>query len=294
MPNITKNIPVIAFILLGTIWGSNFIYMKLASELISPAQIVFFRVLFGFLPILAYALFKKSLRIAHLKHSVHFIVMALLATTLYYYSFAKGASLLLSGLAGALSGSIPLFAFILAIIFIPEEKPSLMKILGIVIGFIGVVIIARPSGDSLLSSNFEGVLYMIAGSLSVGASFVYARKFITPLNIPASALTTYQLGFAMILLAATTSYDGIGNIWGNYNAAIGLVVGLGLLGTGLAYIIYYYIVSTLGAVSASSVTYIPPLVALLIGAVIIGEPIELIDYLATALIFVGVYMLKRR
>ncbi len=294
MSKITNNLPIISFILLGTIWGSNFIYMKLASELITPAQIVFFRVLFGFLPILSYAIFKKSLRMAHLKHSAHFIVMALLATTLYYYGFAKGASLLLSGLAGALSGSIPLFTFILAIIFIPEEKSSLMKVLGIIIGFIGVVIIARPSGDSLLSSNFEGVLYMVAGSLSVGASFVYARRFITPLNIPASALTTYQLGFAMILLAFTTNYDGIGNIWADNNAAIGMIVGLGLLGTGLAYIIYYYIVSTMGAIAASSVTYIPPLVALLIGVVLVGEPIELLDYLATALIFIGVYVLKRR
>ena len=84
------------------------------------------------------------------------------------------------------------------------------------------------------------------------------------------------------------------NILTSTHALVGLVVGLGLLGTGLAYILYYYIVKQLGAVSASSVTYIPPVVALLIGALIVGEPIEMADYGATLLIFTGVFLLKRK
>ena len=103
--------PLIAFILLGTIWGSNFIYMKLAAELITPLQIVFFRVLFGFAPVAVYAYTTRTLSWTHIKYSHHFLAMALLATAIYYYGFAKGASLLLSGVAGALSGAIPLFPF---------------------------------------------------------------------------------------------------------------------------------------------------------------------------------------
>lgn len=68
---------------------------------------------------------------------------------------------------------------------------------------------------------------------------------------------------------------------------------LGLLGTAGAYIIYYFIVDKLGAVAASSVSYIPPVVALLIGALIVGEPIAAIDYAATFAIFTGVFLLKR-
>jgi len=71
-----------------------------------------------------------------------------------------------------------------------------------------------------------------------------------------------------------------------------LIIGLGFLGTGLAYILYYYIVDELGAVTASSVTYIPPIIALLIGAVVVNEPIANVDYVATALIFLGVFLLK--
>jgi drug/metabolite transporter (DMT)-like permease len=286
--------PVMAFLLLGVIWGSNFIYMKLASNLISSTQIVFFRVLFGFVPVLIYAIFSRALALAHLKHSAHFFMMALLATSVYYYGYAKGTSLLLSGVAGALSGSIPLFSFVLAIMFIHEEKLTLTKVLGVLIGFFGVMIIGRPSGEDLLSTNLEGVLYMVAGSLSVGASFVYAKKFIMPLRIPAVALTTYQLGAGLLILALVTDYNGIGNIWQEIHASLGLIVGLGLLGTGAAYIVYYYIVENMGVIAASSVTYIPPVVALVIGALIVGEPIRGTDYVATLLIFAGVFLLKRK
>jgi drug/metabolite transporter (DMT)-like permease len=290
----SQNLPLIAFCALGVIWGSNFIYMKLAANLITPMQIVFYRVLFGFVPVVIYAKLRGDLRWQHLKHIGHYFVMGMLATAIYYYGFAKGTSLLLSGVAGAISGSIPLFSFVLAVLFIPREKASRLKIAGILVGFVGVLIIGRPTGEGLANTNMEGVFYMVAGSLSVGASFVYAKKFIIPLKIPAPALTTYQLGLGLFVLALFTDYNGINNIFSNMHASIGLVVGLGLLGTGLAYIIYYYIVEKLGAVSASSVTYIPPIVALLIGALLVGEPIKLADYGATVLIFIGVLLLKKK
>lgn len=286
-------LPLATFVLLGFIWGSNFIYMKLAAKLLSPTQIVFYRVLFGFVPVLAYSWLSGALSPRHFRHAGHFLVMALLATTLYYYAYVKGTALLLSGVAGAVSGSIPIFSFLLAAIFLREESITVTRALGVLIGFIGVVVIGFSSGADLRTANLAGVLYLVAGSLSVGASFVYARKFIVPLGIPAAALVTYQLGIGLLLLALVTDHRGMGHIWTDLHASLGLVIGLGLLGTGGAYIIYYYIVDKLGAVVASSVCYIPPVVALLIGVFIVGEPIELRDYFATVLIFVGVFLLRK-
>ena len=283
-----------AFAVLGLIWGSNFIYMKMAAELISSSQVVFYRVLFGFIPVFIYALYRRDLRLNHLRHSIHFIVMSLLATTVYYYMFVKGTELLLSGVAGALSGSIPLFSFILAVIFIPEERATVMKSLGVLIGFSGVVLVGYQPEMSVLNSDIAGVAYMSCGALCVGASFVYARRFITPLGLPSAALTTYQLGYGLIMLSLFTDFNGITAVFSDVHTSVGLILGLGLLGTGLAYIIYYYIVKTLGAVTASSATYIPPVVALFIGAIIVGEDIVLTDYMATLMIFIGVILLKKR
>lgn len=287
-------LPHLFFLMLGIIWGSNFIYMKLAANLISPTQIVFYRVLFGFIPVLVYSCLTGALSPRHFRHAGHFLVMALLATSLYYYAYVKGTALLLSGVAGAVSGSIPIFSFLLAAMFLREEKITATRAVGILIGFVGVIVIGLPSGHDLPAANLEGVLYLVAGSLSVGASFVYAKKFIVPLAIPAVALVTYQLGLGLLLLALVTDHRGMGALWTDLHASLGLIIGLGLLGTGGAYIIYYYIVDKLGAVAASSVSYIPPVVALLIGAFIVGEQIETFDYCATVLIFVGVFLLKKR
>lgn len=282
-----------AFWGLGLIWGSNFIYMKMAAELISPLQIVFLRVLAGFLPVLLYALWRRELSLKHLRYWYHFLVMSLLATVVYYFGFAQGTSLLLSGLAGALSGAIPLFVFLFAVLFLPEERGSLLKIIGVVIGCLGVVLLAHPTQADLAAGNVAGVLSMVGGSLSVGASFVYAKKYIIPLKIPASALTTWQLGFGLLILLVISDYSGLSRLTESPHALWGLIVGLGLLGTGAAYIFYYYLLETLGAVRASSVTYIPPVVALAIGATL-SEAIGIMDYLATGLIFLGVFLLKKK
>ncbi len=290
----TVLLPVLAFMTLGIIWGSNFIYMKMASELITPMQIVFFRVLFGFLPILLYALVKGELHLNHSRHAHHFVVMALLATIIQYYGFAKGTSFLLSGVAGAVTGTIPLISFILAVLFIPEEKASALKVLGVMLGFAGVLAIGAPSGEQLTSSNMAGVFYMMMGSFGLGSSFIYAKKYLIPLKLPAAALATYQLGAGMLILALITDYSGMNGICNDLQTLLGLIIGLGLLGTGFAFIIYYYIVERLGAVTASTVTYLPPVVALLIGALLVGEPIGMVEYLAASMILAGVILLRSK
>ena len=288
-----RNAATISFAALGLIWGSNFLFMKWAAETISPGQITLLRVLFGFLPVVAYALIRRELRVAHLRHVHHFVVMSLLATSLYYFAFAAGTARLPSGIAGALSGAIPLFSFVAAAILLRSERLTPVRVLGVVTGFGGVVLIARPWNTSG-PVDLLGVLYMVLGSACVGLSFVYAKRYLVGLRIPSSALTTYQMGLALVGLAVVTDLDGITAIGGDARALIAMVVGLGLLGTGLAYVLYYLIVDRLGAVTASSATYIPPAVALAIGWLLVDEPIDLLDGVAVALILAGVVALRSR
>lgn len=98
---------------------------------------------------------------------------------------------------------------------------------------------------------------MLAGSASVGLSFVSARRFISGLAIAPAALTTYQMVLALVTLRVVTDLDGVTAIAGDLRAFVALVIGLGLLGTGVAYILYYFIVDRLGAITASSASYIP-------------------------------------
>jgi drug/metabolite transporter (DMT)-like permease len=274
------------------IWGTNFIFMKWAADWITPAQIVLLRILFGFVPILVLAMIQRSLQWSHLRHIHHFFMMALLATAIYYFAFAKGTALLPSGIAGMLSGAIPLFSFLTAFVFLRQEPINRYTLLGLVLGFAGVLLIARPWNTGASGVNVQGVLYMLAGSLSVGCSFVYARRFLVPKEISTLALTTYQLGIALLLMGLVTDLHGIGRIQEDAIALTGLVVGLGLSGTGLAYVLYYFLVQRLGALRAAGVTYIPPVVALVIGGLLVHEPLSSQDVVAMLLILCGVYVLQ--
>lgn len=284
-----KKLAYIAFVLLGLVWGSNFIFVKWAAVYVTPGQIVLLRVLFGLVPILLYAVATKALSWRHARHAHHFVVMSLLATAVYYLAFAKGTVLLPSSVAGMLSGAIPLFTFICAFLFLREEPLNIQSAAGIGLGFLGVLTIARPWTAATFDVN--GVLYMITGSLSVGCSFVYAKKFISPLGLPAAALTTYQIGIAAVLLGLVTDFNALGAVFEDDRAWMGLVFGLGLCGTGLAYVMYYFIVEKLGAVTAASSTYLPPLVALVIG-LIVGETLDSLDAIAMILILAGVAILQ--
>ena len=266
--------------------------MKWAAALISPAQVVLLRVLFGFLPIFVLALYRGALRAADLRHWRHFVVMSVLATAFYYYAFAKGTALLPSGVAGMLSGAIPLFTFVMSALLLKQEPVTGRKIAGVASGFLGILLIARPwtTGDGQL--DLWGVGYMAMGSLSIGASFVYAKRFMANLDISPLALSTYQVGFALCILAALTPLSGLSHIGHSAVALIGLVLGLGLTGTGIAYVLYYYIVQRMGAVQASSVTYLPPVVALLIGCLLVGEPLRAMDLIAMSAILSGVYAIQ--
>lgn len=294
LTRMTRNkLPELAWISLAVIWGSTFIFMKWATAYISPLQLVFTRVILGLLPVMVYATYKKQLRIADLRHAHHFLAMALLAGSVYFYGFARGVSLLPSSIAGAVSAAIPLFTVVAALLFLPDEKLTRALAVGLVMGCTGVVLIAQPFESDTVGTSLEGVYWMVGGCFSLGVSFVYARKYVVPLGIPAAAITTYQLGFATILLAIVTDFKGLDAILVDAQATAGLALGLGVLATGVAYLIYYYIVETMGAVRASSVTYLSPIVALLIGAGLVGETVRLSQYAAAALIFGGVAIINR-
>ena len=286
-----KKLAYVAFVILGLVWGTNFLFMKWAAALLTPSQIVLLRVLFGFAPILLLAIVRRALSWSQLRDIPHFMVMALLATVFYYYAFAAGTALLPSGIAGMLAGAIPLFSFVTAWFFMQEEPLNLFTISGLSAGFTGILCIAQP-WRAEGGIDLHGVLYMTAGSFSVGSSFIYARRHLSPKGYSALALSSWQTGLALLLLLAITDLDGITAIYQDSRALVGLIIGLGLLGTGLAYVLYYFIIQHLGALRAAGVSYIPPVIALIVGHLLANEPFHAIHLFAVALILGGVYLLQ--
>ncbi|MDO6563445.1 DMT family transporter [Amphritea sp. 1_MG-2023] len=280
----------LALLLLGVIWGSNFIFMKWSTLLITPMQTVLLRVLFGFLPLLIVAGYSKQLQLSQLKHLFHFMVMSVLATTFYYYGFVAGTDLIPTSVAGLLSGSIPIFTFICAFLFLRQDRPTLQMLMGVIVGFTGIIISARP-WEGTEGVNIMGVLWMLAGTTSLGISFVYAQRQLSPLKLPPLVLATWQTGCATVTLLILTDLSGISHLAADIKTVLGVVLGLGVLGTGAAFFLYYYAIEKLGSVKASGATYIAPLVAVIIGA-IVGEDMNSSIVIAFMLILGGVILIQ--
>lgn len=281
----------VLFVLLGLFWGSNFIYMKWASELITPAQITLLRVFFGFLPLAVVAWQKGVIHRNQLRHLPHFLVMAVLATAFYYFAIAEGTALLPSGIAGILGGSISLFTTIATLLFLRNERPNILMIGGVLVGFAGIVLIAQPWDAGARTIDLAGVAWMLSATIVLGVSYVYVRRFLSPHNLPPLALATWQTGLALVVLLFVVDRAGMSNIMENWHAAAGVAIGLGVLGTGMAFLIYYYLLQELGAVAASGATYITPNVALLIGWAV-GEKVGVLEIAAIVLVLASIAMLQ--
>lgn len=281
----------LAFACLGLFWGSNFIYMKWAAELISPAQITLLRVFFGFLPLALVAWKKGVITRAQVRHLPHFLVMAILATAFYYFAIAEGTARLPSGIAGVLGGSISLFTTLATLVFLRSEKPNALMLAGVLIGFAGIVLIARPWQGAAASIDRQGVVWMLSATAILGLSYIYVRRFLSPHALPPLALATWQTGLALLVLFAVTDPTGLAGILSQPHAALGVALGLGVLGTGMAFLIYYHLLQQLGAVAASGATYITPNVALLIGWAA-GEMIGLLEIAAMILVLASIALLQ--
>ena len=283
---------VAAFLALALAWGATFPLTKIVLPFVDPSQVVLVRVVSGFLSLLLYSSLSGALSFAHLKHWPHFVVMSFLGTTIYYLGYALAAGEMLAGVASVLSGVAPLFVFVLAAIFLPGERLTWIKGIGVALGFAGVALVAAPTAQDFGQTTVLGLVYLLGGALVFSSSYIYARRFLVGLDMKPAALVTYQLGIASLVLLVLVPKSGLASALVQPTVAASLVVGLGVFGTGLAFLLYYFIVQRIGAVSASSATYLPPLVGLVISVVWMGEVVSWTSYVAMALILTGVWCLR--
>ena len=296
LPGLKANIAWLLLVLLGVIWGTNFLFMKLAVNVIPPLEVAWLRTLFGAIPITLFALFRRSLDWRDWRHVHHFTAMALLANVGPYVLFVIGTEHLPSGIVGAISGAIPFITAGVVAVALPSEVLTRSKLTGIAIGFAGVLLVAPLGGGvgvAAASSSLIGMAATLGGALSYALALVYAKRFIAPLGMSAVRLASYQMVLAFIVMAPFAAPGHWAALADHPSALAGLVIGLGLLGTGVAFVIYYSLIQTLGALKAASVYYIPPVVALATGAIFAGESIGLKQVGGALLIMAGIYYANR-
>lgn len=289
-------LPWLLLAVLGIIWGTNFLFMKLAVAVLPPLEVAWLRTLFGAIPIAGYALVTRSIARDDWRHLHHFAAMAVFANVGPYVLFVLGTQHLPSGIAGVISGAIPFITAAIVAVALPSEVLTRAKVIGITIGFAGVMLVAPLGANGPTqtgSSPLFGVAAMLGGSLSYALALVYAKRFVAPLGLGSVRLAAYQMILAFVFLTPFAA-PGHWAALAQHSAALwGLVIGLGLFGTGIAFVIYYELIERLGALKAASVYYIPPVIALTVGAMFADESVGLKQVCGALLIMAGIYCANR-
>lgn len=277
---------------LALIWGSGFLFIKLALRGFNPVQIVFARLLLGFVVLAPIAL-SRGLRFPRgWRTWTHLFVAALVANAIPYVLFGIGEETIGSNVAGVLNATTPLWTLLLAFLVGVDRSVTAWKAAGFGLGFLGVVVIFSPWESANEIASWGG-LACLAAAASYAISYVYMGHFLTGRGISPLMLSTSQLGAATVLLAVAMPIAGLEPPSWRTDAVVSLLV-LGTLGTGAAYVLNYRIIQDEGPTAASVVTYLLPIVAVILGWLVLREAVTPAILAGVALVLIGVTLSRRK
>ena len=286
-------LPYAAFAALALIWGASFLFIKLGVHDMSPTVLVLIRSASGgFALAVIMRVMRRPLLGAQWKSRlVPFVVMAFTNALVPWVAIAWGEQHITSGLASILNATTTLWAAILIYWVIPQERPSMVNYVGVLIGLIGVVILVFPDISAHgLSGNFLGALAVVLAAVSYAVSALYQRTRLRGMSIYEQSFGQLAVTSLLAIPLAAPALPHIHLAW----LSLGAVVALGVGGSGIAYLLYYYTMNTLGAVRATGVTFVVPITAVFWGVVLLHESLSLTIVVGMVVILAGIVLTNLR
>ncbi|MFN7983263.1 MAG: DMT family transporter [Vicinamibacterales bacterium] len=295
------------FLLLGAIWGSSFLWIKVAlgnngqpflgidlpptTQAFSPLLLVTIRIAFG-LAGLAALMLARGLAMPKDGRTLGICaVVGLFNTALPFALITWGETRIASSLASILNGTVPLFAIVIAHFTLHDERMTLGRILGLCVGFVGVVVlVGGESGES--AGSMWGQLAVASAAVSYAGSAAYTRRYLRGLSPITQSFTTLLFAEAYLVMAVLVAERPI--TWPTHPLMWTATAWLGLLGSCLAYILYFSLINVWGATRASLVTYVFPIVGLALGILVLGEHPQWNLFAGTALVAAGIVTVNGR
>jgi drug/metabolite transporter (DMT)-like permease len=265
-----SRVNVVQFLLLGTIWGTSYTFIKAALEGLSPTQLVLGRLGLGLVFLIAIVLLWSISLPKVGKVWGHLAVSSALGMVIPFLLLGYGEQHTSAAMAGMLIAVLPLATLAAVTVFLPSEKVSRRKLYGFLLGFAGVALIVAPWEGA--SGELTGQLAVIAAACSYAAQTVYIRKFLVPHGLSPVAQACGQVIMALALQSVTLPAFG----WETPSFSwpvVASVLLLGFFGTGAAYVLYFRLITDLGAATASSVNYLVPVVGAVASTTLLGDSI---------------------
>jgi drug/metabolite transporter (DMT)-like permease len=280
------------YLTLTVIWGLSFLFIKEALRGLAPLQVTAGRVAIG-AAVLIVVLIARRERLPRGRSTWgHLAVAATLNNVIPFTLFGYAEQRIPSALAGICNASAPLFGAVVAFALLPDERPSLRRMAGLVTGFTGVFVVLG-AWTGIAGHSLTGALMALGGGLCYGIGFPYTRRFLTGSGNSGLSLATGQLLCGTVILAAiTVPLTHVPTTWPAVSV-ISLAL-LGALGTGVAYLLNYRIIAVAGATIATTVGYLMPLVSIVAGIVLLGERLTWNEPLGAAVIVAGAALTQAR
>ena len=281
------------FLLLGFFWGSSYLFIKIGVDAgLQPFTLVTLRLFIGFLLLASVVAVSRERLPGSLRTYGHLVVIAVLSVALPFSLISWAEQSVDSTLAAVINGAIPLFVLFIAAAVLPDEPFTAARVAGLLVGLVGVAILVGFEPGVLAGTAVLPVLALLGSTASYAAGGVYARRFLQGVRPMINAL--FEVGFAMVLVAALAFVlDGPISLPAQPDAWLA-VVWLGLLGSGLAFLIFFRLLGRWGATRTSLVAYLIPVVGLLLGAAVLGETLDLRLVIGTALVVGGIAIVNLR
>lgn len=260
----------IAFLSLGAIWSSSFLWIKIAVAELGPITLVAFRVLFGLLFGLIFIVVRRIPMLRSLEEWKPLIILGISNVAIPFFLISWGEQHIDSGIAAILDATVPLFTVVAAHYILHDDKMNVPKVAGLLIGFAGVVILmSKDIGES--PSSVLGQIAVVVACMFYAGSNIYARKVTenTPAifrSIGPLLSSTLIMWLAVPVFEAPIHIPALPITWL-------AVIWLGVLGSGVAFIISYYLLHEIGPTRATMVTYLFPLGGVTLGAIFLKEQI---------------------
>ena len=276
------------FALVGFLWGTPYLYIKVAVEEISPATIIFFRVLIGTMVLLPLALSQKKMSIP--RKYWHIVLIYTVAELIGpWYLITNAEQKLSSGLTGLLVATVPIWAAIFASLNGDHTVWHKFRLFGLGIGFIGVVaVVGIESISGRQDIKSIGMVILAAIGYAYAVNMINRKIPNVPgigLNAWAMIITTiFYFPFAITHWPTQTPSAG----------AIASVAALGVFCTAIAFILFFKLLAEVGPPRASLITYLNTAVAVLLGVILLGEPLTLGIMLGLPLVLIGSYFASRK
>ncbi|MGD8730493.1 MAG: EamA family transporter [Anaerolineales bacterium] len=276
-----------AFLLLGSIWGSSFLWIKIALDELGPFTLVGFRLLFGALGMLLVLLVRRPAFPRDSKTWLMLALMGLTNTALPFVLISWGEIMIDSSVASILNSTTPLFTLVIAHFFLSDERMTVPRALGLVLGFVGILLLfSRDLGLQGFQTGLMGQAAVLAAAISYAGSSVFARRAFR--KVP------------LLIQAAVPLFAADVLIWGGALAIESplklpdlpitwiALVWLGLLGSCVAYLLYFYLINNEGSTRSTLVTYMFPVIGVALGVLFLNEKLDMRLIIGALMVVAGI------